>query len=229
MPDYSEKFYKKYADRYAEVTHEYLQSVYVKSSNPALQGDTDLHERLKEIVPGKRGLDAGCGAGARDVYLFWKSGYDMWGVDAVQENIDIAYQLHPEISDRVQTHDLRLPLPFESQSFDFVMCNAVIQHIAPDKVFGTVLPELVRVLRFDGVLQLMFKNGDGIQSVYDKDYETERVFRLYDEHKILEKLRDQGMRLVPAEREKLGGIMYFTDPKPMEHTVFFMRRHHTRN
>jgi SAM-dependent methyltransferase len=116
-------------------------------------------------------------------------------------------------------------VPFESHFFDFVMCNADIQHIDPDDVFDTVLPELVRVLRSNGVLQLMFKNGNGIQSVYDKDYETERVFRLYDGNKILEKLRDQGMKLVPATGDKLGGIMYFTDPKPMEHAIFFMRRH----
>lgn len=225
MSDYSEKFYQKYADRYAEVAHQYLQSVYVKSSHPALQGDTDLHDRLKEITPGKKGLDAGCGAGARDVYQFWKAGYDMWGVDAVEENIDLARQLHPEIADRVQTHDLRLPLPFEIDSFDFVMCNAVIQHIDPDDVFDTVLPELVRVLHPKGILQLMFKNGNGIHRVYDRDYETERVFRLYEEDNILEFLRSQGMRLIPAEGEKLGGIMYFTDPKPMEHVVFLMQCH----
>jgi len=63
MLDYSEKFYTHYADRYAEVSHELLQSIYIESSHPKLTSDLDLIEHLKALIPGKRGLDAGCGAG----------------------------------------------------------------------------------------------------------------------------------------------------------------------
>jgi len=69
-PDYSSAFYRDHAERYADVAHQFLQSVYIKSSHAALKGDVDLLERLKELTPGRRGLDAGCGAGARDVYYF---------------------------------------------------------------------------------------------------------------------------------------------------------------
>jgi ubiquinone/menaquinone biosynthesis C-methylase UbiE len=224
MSDYSESFYREHAERYADVAHQYLQSIYIDASHPKLKGDTDLHDRLKMLAPGKKGLDAGCGAGARDVYDFWKAGYDMWGIDAVDANIALARKRHPEIASRVSVHDLRQPLPFKDQAFDFVMCNAVIQHIDPEQVYKVVLPELARVLRPKGVLQLMFKNGEGIQAIYDEDYETERVFRLYPVDKVLGTLLDQGMKLVPEEDGELGGIMTFTDPKPMEHTVFFLRR-----
>jgi hypothetical protein len=77
MLDYSEGFYRHTARRYAEVAHQFLQSVYVRSSHPALSNDWDLLERLKELVPGKKGLDAGCGPGARDVYALWAWGYDI--------------------------------------------------------------------------------------------------------------------------------------------------------
>lgn len=225
MLDYSERFYQHYARRYAEVAHQFLQSVYVKSSHPALKNDWDLLEHLKELAPGKRGLDAGCGAGARDVYALWSCGYDIWGIDAVVENIEIAIELHPEIADRVSVADLRNPLDFPDAWFDFVICNAVIQHIAPDVVKNITLPELARVLKPGGVMQLMFKNGTGLFSIFDKDYGVERTFQLYDEREILSILGQNGLELVEMESQnKLGGVMYFTDPKLAEHCVFFMRK-----
>ena len=223
--DYSEEFYRAYADRYAEVAHQLLQSIYIKSSHPALKGDLDLLKRLKELITGRRGLDAGCGAGARDVYEFWLGGYDIYGIDAVEENIRSAKELHPEIADRVSVADMRCPLDFSDESLDFVICSAVIQHIMPDQVFEVTLRELARVLKPGGVLQLMFKNGRGVITVYDRDYGIERSFQLYDEHEILQVLSSYGLRLVEADDPNLlGGIMYFTDPKPVDHSVFYVRK-----
>ena len=223
--DYSEAFYRQYARRYAEVSHNFIQSVYIKSSHPGLTGDTDLLERLQEIVPaGSRGLDAGCGAGARDVFHCWQRGYDIHGVDAVEENILEARRLHPEIADRVSVADLREPLEYPEGSFDFVMCNAVIQHIAPDIALSVTIPELVRLLKTGGILQLMFKNGSGTATVYDRDYGAHRTFQLYDPDEVVGLLAELGFSIIQSEGAKLGGIMYFTDPKPMEHCVFFARK-----
>ena len=223
--DFSEEFYRHHAHRYSEVAHQLIQSVYLRSSHPALKGDLDLLERLKELTPDTRGLDAGCGAGARDVHQFWREGYDIYGIDAVEENVQMAKQLHPEIADRVSVADMRYPLTFLDRDFDFIICSAVIQHIAPDLVFDVTLPELARVLRPNGVLQLMFKNGHGVKTVFDRDYGVERSFQLYDEHEILETLSRYGIRLVEAPTsDLLGGLMYFTDPKPVDHCVFYARK-----
>jgi len=224
MSDYSADFYRKHADRYAEVAHQFIQSVYLDATHPQLKGDRDLHTRLKELTPGKRGLDAGCGAGARDVYLFWTEGYDMWGIDVIPENIKVAHELHPEIKERVSVRDLRQPLPFDDEDFDFVMCNAVIQHMDADDVYQNVFPEIARVLRPSGVFQLMFKSGAGIATVYDKDYESDRSFRLFTAEELLIKLKEHELHLINPEGDKLGGILYFTDPKPMKHGVFFVRK-----
>ena len=224
MSDYSADFYCQHASRYAEVAHQYLQSVYTKASHPALNGDVDLLERLKELIPGRRGLDAGHGAGARDVFCLWQERYDMWGVDAIAENVAVARERHPDIADRIQMHDLREPLLYPDGYFHFVLCNAVIQHIAPQEVYAMVLPELVRVLQPDGVLQLMFKNGEGVATIYDKDYEADRTFQLYDPDTILGILNEQGAELIESQGNRLGGIMYFTDPKPSEHCVFWVRK-----
>ena len=223
--DYSEEFYRHHAHRYAEVAHQLIQSVYIRSSHPALKGDYDLLERLKELTPGPRGLDAGCGAGARDVYQFWLEGYNIIGIDAVEENIQTAKSLHPEIADRVSLADLCNPLDFPDESFDFIICDAVIQHIPSDDAVNVTLRELARVLKRGGVLQLMFKNGRGVTTVYDRDYGVERSFQLYDEWEILQVMGDYGLSLVESEDPNLlGGIMYFTDPKPVDHCVFHLRK-----
>ena len=223
--DYSENFYRQHARRYAEVSHNFIQSVYIEASHPALRGDVDLMERLRELAPaGCRGLDAGCGAGARDVFHYWQRGYDIHGVDAVEENILEARRLHPEIADRVSVADLRQPLDHRDGTFDFILCNAVIQHIAPDIAMGITLPEFARLLVPGGVLQLMFKTGSGIATVYDRDYRADRTFQLYDTDEVLAVLTGLRFTVVPAEGAKLGGVMHFRDPKPMDHCVLFARK-----
>ena len=228
--DYSEDFYRDHAQRYSEVAHQFLQSVYIKSSHPTLKGDMDLLDRLVQLAPGKKGLDAGCGAGARDVHHLWSLGFDIHGIDAVPDNIAEARARHPEIADRVKVADLKQPLDYPNSHFDFVMCNAVIQHIDPESLAATTVPELTRVLKPGGILQLMFKNGSGVISVYDPDYGVDRTFRLYDEGALLELLKNQHCELVqPDAPGELGGVMYFTDPKPVDHCVFHVRKSPSRS
>ena len=223
--DFSESFYRDHAQRYAEVSHNFIQSVYSDISHPGLTGDMALVERLQELVPpGSKGLDAGCGAGARDVYTYWQKGYDIYGIDAVEENIQEARRLHPDIAERVSVVDLREPLAYPDGSFDFVLCNAVIQHIEPGIALGTTLPEFARALKPGGILQLMFKYGSGIATVYDRDYGSDRTFQLYDVDEVLGVMTRLGMKVIPDEGDKLGGVMYFKDTKPMDHCVFFARK-----
>jgi len=225
LQDTSAGFYRRQARRYAEVAHEYRQSVYVGSSVPSLTDDLVLLHRAMMLAPGSRSLDAGCGAGARDVYTLWREGWDAYGVDAVAESIQVARELHPEIADRVNVADLREPLPFEDGSFDLVLCNAVLQHIPRHEVFSVTLPELVRVLRSSGILQLMFKHGRGVLTLYDCDYGEDRSFLLYDEREVLAFLSRRGMTLImPDHSSGLGGFMYFTDPKSAGHCVFHLRK-----
>ena len=105
------------------------------------------------------------------------------------------------------------------------MCNAVIQHIAPKLLFDITLPELVRVLRPNGVLQLVFKVGTGIANVHDGEYGVDRIFHLYGEDAILAKLTELGCTLVePVTPNDLGGLMYFTDNKPLRHCALYVRK-----
>ena len=220
-----DEFYTSHASRYAEVSHGFIQSVYSNVSHPGLTSDLVIMDRMKELIPAQaNGLDAGCGAGARDVFFYWQAGYDVVGVDAVEENIRVARELHPEIAERVSVWDLSKPLEYSDNIFDFVMCNAVIQHITPELVRGVTIPELCRVLKPKGMLQLMFKVGEGIKTVYDKDYDSDRTFQLYDAEEIVALLSRLGLEVVQPEGDKLGGVMYFTDPKPVDHCLLFARK-----
>ena len=224
-PDYSTDFYRRYAQEYARVSDQFLQSVYSKTSHEKLKNDWDLWDRLVELAPGRRGLDAGCGAGARDVFHAWSEGYYIIGIDSIEENIEAARELHSEIADRVFVADLTKPLEFDDASFDFVACNAVIQHIEPEVVRDVVLPHFARVLRPNGVLQLMFKCGKDVTTVFDKDYGVDRSFRLYHEDELLEILQGLGMTLIKdQDPEQLSGLIYFTDPKGVDHCVFYARK-----
>ncbi len=218
-------FYRQHAQEYADVVHDFLDQQYRDPSHPLCAGDYDLLGRLKELASGKKGLDAGCGAAARDVYLLWRDGYDTYGIDAVPENIEVASETHPEIAERICVGDLTEPLPFSNESFDFVLCNAVIQHIAREVVKDVTLKELVRVLKPGGILQLMFKNGEGDETILDPDYDVERIFHLYDEVEIASIVDSYGCKMIEPESEgALGGFMYLTDMKPMRHCVFHARK-----
>ena len=162
---FSLEFYRERADQYAA-----LKQVFANRSHPQFREDRDLYRRLAELATPGPGLDAGCGPGALEMSYLAALGFEMFGLDAVSENIEVARALRPEFLDRLQVADIQDPLPFGDDSFEVVLCNAVIQHIPRDTVLDRVLPEFARVLRSRGVLQLMFKPGRGVGSAVDGAY-----------------------------------------------------------
>ena len=220
---FSLEFYRERASEYAA-----LRQVFANRSHPEFREDRDLYRRLAELAPPGRGLDAGCGAGALEMSYLDQLGFEMFGMDAVAENVRVARSLRPEFADRLRVADIQEPLPFDDSSFEVVLCNAVIQHVPRDIVFASVLPEFARVLRPSGVLQLMFKPGRGVETAVDGAYGSAgvaRSFVLYDEQELLEALSALGLRLIEEEAEgKMGGLLYFDDNKPMRHCVFWARK-----
>ena len=220
---YSLEFYRERASEYAA-----LRQVFANRSHPQFREDRDLYRRLAELAAPGPGLDAGCGPGALEMSYMAELGFEMYGLDAVAENIEAARSLRPEFADRLQVADIQEPLPFDDASFEVVLCNAVIQHIPREVVSGRVLPEFARALRPGGVLQLMFKPGRGVETAVDGAYGNAgvaRSFVLYDEHELLEALAALGLRLIGEGSDgKMGGLLYFDDNKPMRHCVFWTRK-----
>ncbi|MEL6722104.1 MAG: class I SAM-dependent methyltransferase [Pseudomonadota bacterium] len=226
----SHEYYARNADLYAKVIYDFYDDVYTDISHPGFTNDRDLIRMVQSLVPkGARGLDAGCGAGARDVFSYYQAGYDISGVDAVAENIAVAKREHPEITDRVAVSDLTAPLNFADNYFDFVTCNTVIQHINPDLVMQHVLPEFTRVLKKGGILQLMFKSGQGTLQHYDDLFKADRTFYLYDPDELLAALQPQGFVLIEEQLDienapLLGGMVYFTDPRSIRNCAFWVQK-----
>ena len=223
---YSLEFYRERASEYAA-----LRQVFANRSHPEFREDRDLYRRLAELATPGPGLDAGCGPGALEMAYLAELGFEMFGLDAVPENIEVALSLRPEFASRLRVADIREPLPFDDSGFEVVLCNAVIQHLPSEVVFNGVLPEFARVLRPGGVLQLTFKPGRGVATAVDGAYGTEgvsRSFQLYDERELLEALAALGLTLIEEGADgKLGGLLYFDDNKPMRHCVFWARKHWT--
>ena len=220
---FSLEFYRERASEYAA-----LRQVFANRSHPEFREDRDLYRRLAELAAVGPGLDAGCGAGALEMSYLSELGFDMFGIDAVVENVRVARVLRPELADRIRVADLRDALPFDDACFEVLVCNAVIQHIPPDVVFGGVLPEFARVLRPGGVLQLMFKPGRGEETVVDGAYGANGVLRsyqLYDEQELLEAIGALGLHLIEDDTDgKMGGLIYFDDNKPMRHCILWARK-----
>ena len=220
---FSLEFYQQRASEYAA-----LSRVFANRSHPEFRKDRDLYLRLAEMDSPGRGLDAGCGAGALEMSYLAQLGFEMFGLDAVAENIQVALKLHPDFAGRLQVADIKDPPPFDDYSFEIVLCNAVIQHVPRDTVFNIVLPEFARVLRTGGVLQLMFKPGSGVGTAVDGAYGiagVARSFVLYDEFELLEALEAFGLRLIEEGPDgRMGGLIYFDDNKPMRHCVFWARK-----
>lgn len=229
-PHYSQfslEFYRERASEYAA-----LRQVFANRSHPQFREDRDLYRRLAELATPGSGLDAGCGPGALEMSYLAELGFEMYGLDAVAENIEVARSLRPGFAQRLQVADVQEPLPFDDGSFEVVLCNAVIQHIPREVTLAKVLPEFARVLRPGGVLQLMFKPGRDVETAVDGAYGNAgvaRSFQLYDESEVLEALFCLGLRLVEEESDgKMGGLLYFEDNKPMRHCVFWARKDRPR-
>lgn len=218
-------FYKKHADRYAFNQIARVQRIWASSSHSLLKGNHSLMNALVKLAPGPRGLDAGCGAGAIDVADLVGRDLDVVGIDAVKDNVETALRLHPFLEGRVRVGDLSRELAFRTATFDFVMCNAVIQHLSEDHVYQTTLPELCRITKPGGVLQMVFKCGRGMVTIHDPDYNADRSFRLFDERRVIGALRAHGMELVPAtDRKSLGGLMYYVNNNGLKHCAFWTRK-----
>ena len=218
-------FYKRHADRYAFNQIARVQRIWASSSHSQLKGNHSLINALVRLAPGPKGLDAGCGAGAVDVADLVGRDMDVVGIDAVKDNVEAALRLHPFLQGRVRVGDLSRRMAFRTATFDFVMCNAVIQHLSEDHVYATTLPELCRITKPGGVLQMVFKCGSGTVTIHDPDYNDVRSFRLFDERRVVGALRAYGMELVPAaDRKSLGGLMYYVNNNGLKHCAFWTRK-----
>lgn len=111
-------------------------------------------------------LDAGCGGGRNSFWLL-KNGFDVFAVDidpdAIATMCDLAKRLAPILSDE-NFHVASLEsMPFADNSFDWVICNAVL-HFAGDRgEFDLWFAEMWRVLKPGGTFFARLASSIGIE------------------------------------------------------------------
>lgn len=110
-----------------------------------------LNKRLNNISILEYGCNTGCA-----IREFALMGNNCVGVDVFQEVIDIAIRDNKEISN-LKFLRISDKLPFQNQSFDFVFCTEVLEHVPRDQR-KLYLEEFRRVLKKDGVGYISYPN-----------------------------------------------------------------------
>ncbi len=133
--------------------------------------NTDIY-LLDQILKGRfaaggKILDAGCGWG-RNLTYFLEQGYDVFGVDLNEEAIASVRNLSLSLSDtpqeNFQVSDLEA-IPFEKESFDWVICNAVLHFAENQSHFESMLNAIWNMLKPGGNLFVRLAAMDGIESL----------------------------------------------------------------
>jgi len=119
--------------------------------------DQILKERYKS---GQSILDAGCGGG-RNLKWFYPNDFEIYGIDADAEFLAVAKQNYPNAASNFITGNLN-HLPYGKNSFDHILCCAVLHFAQSETHFTAMFTELVRVLKPNGTLLVRMASNIGL-------------------------------------------------------------------
>lgn len=102
-------------------------------------------------LAGKKILDVGCGTGRwlRDFLNYGASPEDLYGIDLLEERVELARKLSPNIN--ISAGDAAC-MEFGDESFDIVMQSVVFTSVLELSMKRTMAAEMMRVLRPDGII-----------------------------------------------------------------------------
>lgn len=136
-----------------------------------------LDQILKDrYQPGAKILDAGCGSG-RNLKWFYQSDFEIHGTDTDTERLQHCKDLYVLQQNNFIEAAVE-QMPYESNSFNHVICNAVL-HFATDlSHFYKMFEELLRILKPQGSLFIRIASNFGIESKVK--LVSESVYKLPD-------------------------------------------------
>ncbi|MEP3278131.1 MAG: class I SAM-dependent methyltransferase [Stappiaceae bacterium] len=144
----------------------------------------NLKKLSSEHGPFKKVLDVGCGGRIYEKYIA-NNGY---------LGIDVEVSGHNNDDKNVDQFFDGVNIPYEDNSFDFVLCTEVLEHaVKPDDL----LKEMNRVLSEDGYLYLTVPSMWG-------EHETPYDFRRYTTFGIKLALEYSGFEVLSLEKEEPG-------------------------
>lgn len=115
----------------------------------------------------KKIIDVGCGYGRNLVY-FLRNDFEVFGIDQNATAIDEVKRLSKELSPHNPTENFRVALvedmPFEDETFDLVICSAVLHFANDEDHFDKMLRSSWRVLKPRGFLFTRLASDIGIEN-----------------------------------------------------------------
>lgn len=149
-------------------------------------------------------LDAGCGGGRNLVY-FLRGNFQVFGVDQNPEAIEYVRQLAGNIATQISPENFQISsvelMPFENESFDWVLSSAVLHFAADEAHFNRMMREMWRVLKSSGKLFARLASTIGIEDKVERI--AERRYLLPDGSERF--LVDEEMLINTTEN--LGGFL----------------------
>ncbi|MBT8317846.1 MAG: class I SAM-dependent methyltransferase [Lutibacter sp.] len=110
---------------------------------------------------GEKILDAGCGSG-RNLKWFYTSNFEIHGIDISAEDIEYCKEIYSTQKKNFNVSSIE-EIKYKSNSFNHIICNAVL-HFAKDlNHFNKMLNELLRVLKSQGILFIRMASNFGIE------------------------------------------------------------------
>lgn len=133
-------------------------------------GDIDIYlfdQLLKgRFRPPLRILDAGCGTG-RNLTYFFRAGYDVHAVDEDEDALNHVREMAAELAPGTPADHFRAErleaMSFPPESFDLVICNAVLHFAEDEDHFQRMLDGVWRATAPGGVLFVRLASSIGIE------------------------------------------------------------------
>ncbi|EDP97545.1 Methyltransferase type 11 [Kordia algicida OT-1] len=106
-------------------------------------------------------LDAGCGSG-RNLHYFHESDVTFFAIDSNEEHIKNLQEKYPKLAENFKVAALEKN-PFADETFDHILCNAVLHFAKSEAHFKKMFAELVRVLKKGGSLFVRMTSDIGME------------------------------------------------------------------
>jgi SAM-dependent methyltransferase len=133
-------------------------------------------------------LDLGCGNGRNSFYLA-SQGFDVTSVDFSNEALELVRQrLKSDKYLKLQSYDLSTDIPFDDETFDYVLDSYFHCHFVNIDIWTHILQEIHRTLKTGGTLISIQLSTSDEYYISQKDRDIEEGFTSRDTGNGFEKL-----------------------------------------
>ena len=180
-----------YSKKYAETIRAYkkMGKKYLAGIDPFII--KDVYRFMNKLPRGGRVLDVGC-AGGRETVVLAKGGFEVIGIDLVDEFLERVKQRVPTA--KFYKMNL-LKLNFPKNHFDGIWASSVLLHIHK-KDITQVFEGFSRVLKPGGKLFVSVKKGKGTTFAKDKLSTEKRLMILFSQKEIRDFATQAGFKLI---------------------------------